>query len=313
MTRSGGRWGIRPEVAARLGAAVLLALAFAVLACGGPTGTPDDDSETTREDGDLGQDDRGDVLDAMESAEDVADGADRWPSVDGFVEGDGAEYDWTGPDGTADAGDCRPLLGGPCEIVEQCGCDPGQRCVLDYSGGGRPIEKCVAVGTDPFGAPCDDGVDNCETGSECFGFGEIICSPFCYSDHDCPGGWDCSCGPTGLTPDDDYRVCCQPPIRCDPFTAEGCPDGDACVAGWGMGDGCVPAGTAEAGESCVPASGEYCVVGFECHGFGVDLDTRVCTKYCRLDGGLPDCADVPGTVCAAGTGDPVVGLCLLPE
>ena len=193
-------------------------------------------------------------------------------------------------------------------MVDQCGCHLGERCVLDYSGTGRPSEMCVAGGIDPPGTPCDDGFDNCTAGSQCEdeeGDG-YTCIPYCRSERDCPGGWHCFGGVPGLTPDDEYRRCSDPPESCDPFTAEGCAAGEGCVASSGTTE-CREAGTSRPGEPCALS----CVVGSACFLFDVESGA-LCVKYCRLDGGLPDCSDVPGTVCAAGLGLPEVGVCRAP-
>jgi hypothetical protein len=164
---------------------------------------------------------------------------------------------------------------------------------------------CVAAGTDPFGEPCDDGVDNCAPGSQCRADGEsLTCAPYCRADRDCPGGWRCFCGVAGLTPDDEYRGCCNAPEPCDPFTAEGCAPGETCVFFGGSSE-CRTAGTTGPGEDCETSE---CVAGSVCL-WREGAPSPLCSKYCRLDGGFPDCSDVPGTVCAAGLGSPLVGLC----
>jgi hypothetical protein len=234
--------------------------------------------------------------------------------VDGYADSDG-----TSAEGTADDAGCRPRLGGPCDPIVQCGCGAGERCVLDYAGRTRPIELCVAAGTDPFGMLCDDGVDNCAAGSQCFregpsedgsGFvGTDICAPYCDSNLDCPGGWYCGGLAPGLVPGaPGYQVCGSPPQPCDPFTSEGCAPGTSCVVRAGNTE-CRGAGAGGPGEHCLTS----CAVGSWCPAleWGNPLITDgLCYKYCRLDGGLPDCSDIPGAGCAALLGRPDVGICV---
>jgi hypothetical protein len=276
---------------------------LAVAACGGAGSTTDGDEDGHRLP----------VDGWAEAAEAVVDHGDSWPPEDGTGEGDDSAAE-----GSGDAEGCTPRLGGPCNVLEQCGCGPGDRCVLDYSGRTRPIEMCVAVGADPFGTLCDDGVDNCTAGSQCFPegpsdgsgfFASLICASYCDSQLDCPGGWYCGGLAPGLSPGlPGYQVCGNPPQPCDPFTSEGCAPGSSCVVRSGDTQ-CRWAEAAGPGEPCRRS----CAVGSWCPAldWGSPLvSDGICYQYCRLDGSLPDCSDIPGTVCAAVLGRPDVGICI---
>jgi hypothetical protein len=268
---------------------------------------PDDGSpEGTAEDAggdDGGSSDEGTVVDVRRDI-------DRdWSPVDGFAEHDardGVGYDAV--DGGGDGAECTALLGGVCNPVEQCGCGPDERCVLQQLGTDRFTEICVADGSDPFGTPCA-GVDNCVRGNQCFSFRSAYrvdyeCVRFCYDDRQCEERAECTFSPwCGVCVDLDvpYHFCSDSVEPCDVFTADGCALDERCVVTLG---GTFCDGTVwDCGAEC-PTVGWYCEM---------ELDgEHTCHKYCRLDGTPPDCADLPGTRCG-GIGHPEIGTCMAVE
>jgi hypothetical protein len=214
---------------------------------------------------------------------------------------------WETGDDDGDAGTDRPdttgciaELGGACNVVEQCGCGSGQRCVL-----GSYAEECVTAGTLPEGASCAYS-DDCAAGKMCLpGLDEEpVCMQFCYDDGDCPTGRPCL---LPLMDGAGYMVCAPPGDGCDPFTATGCSSGDACMVMPGGPDTayCLPAGVVPPGGDC---SYDGCAVGAGC--YAVDAyGTPACWQYCDLGGTGPDCSAVPGATCQDALGAWPVGIC----
>ena len=315
--------GLR-RIGQALGATLVLATCAWTSACDGGSGLEGDGDEddavadlpTDADDADAPPDrpDVGADADLSDEAEadadaDADDGEessepDITPPFDGFAEGDAT-------DGEApDSAGCTPLWGGECNANEQCGCGPGERCVVTPPDD-AVTEICVAEGSEPAGTPCDGLVDDCVAGTEClpeweFDAYEWACTPFCLDDIDCPAGWSCGCG-LSLSGASPYSICCMRPDDCDVFTAEGCHETETCY--W-MGDAtrCVSGGSRGPGEPC---GSSECRPGSGCYGFG-DAGDMLCYRYCRLGGGLPDCSDVPGTVCS-GIGSPLFGVCREPD
>ncbi|MBI5072136.1 Ig-like domain-containing protein [Candidatus Falkowbacteria bacterium] len=193
---------------------------------------------------------------------------------------------------------CFPEMGGPCNVVSQCGCGAGQRCVI----GASLVEECIAAGTDPVGTPCGS-TDNCVPQAQCYESGSgRECRQFCSWGLDCPTSFFCSYLIPGVT---SYGLC-VPTVDCDPFTGAGCAAGEGCAFVPPSGGFCVPAGTAAPGEDCGATT--HCRIGSDCFSFDSGITYR-CIKYCALRGGSPDCSDVPGTTCFD-FGHVVVGICV---
>lgn len=199
-----------------------------------------------------------------------------------------------------DATGCVAELGGECNLVTQCGCAAGQRCVL-----GGDAEECVPDGTLPEGASCAYS-DECSAGKMCLpGFDdEPVCMQFCYRDADCPAGRPCL---LPLLDGTGYMVCAPPGDGCDPFTAAGCASGDGCLVVPGGPDTtyCLPAGAVPPGGDC---SYDGCAVGSGCYADDPYAAPR-CWRYCDLTGAGPDCSAVPGATCEDALGAWPVGIC----
>jgi hypothetical protein len=107
---------------------------------------------------------------------------------------------------------CPADLGGECNLVYQCGCPVGERCVLGVDASGLPREFCRPRGTLEVDEPCGPGADDCAMGLQCFGEPEdgFRCLRFCYEAEDCPGGRACD---VGLIEDrhGEYRICGDAP------------------------------------------------------------------------------------------------------
>ncbi|MBN1771009.1 MAG: hypothetical protein JXB32_07110 [Deltaproteobacteria bacterium] len=97
------------------------------------------------------------------------------------------------------------------------------------------------------------------------------------------------------------------PDNCDPFTSEGCEPGYHCYLGTPSYCLPLPDGGGQApGETC----GAGCAVGAGCYMVAGHV-RGYCLKYCRLEGGLPDCSDLPWTFCKP-SGHPIIGYCYPP-
>jgi hypothetical protein len=223
---------------------------------------------------------------------------DRGAEVDEEGDGGGGEdarrEDGRREDGARDdAPSCLSVLGGPCHAVEQCGCRPTERCVLDLDAPAGVVEMCVTAGGNPIDTPCTSG-DRCVRQNQCFDDAEGIpvCSQFCLDDDDCPPGRLCGIPIPDVT---GYRLCGPAPAGCDPFTADGCDAGEGCSVDPGSGATfCTAAGTGRPGDECVST---LCAAGSGCH-VTESEPTPHCYKYCNTDpGGAPDCSDLPGTLC----------------
>ncbi|MBI5502883.1 MAG: hypothetical protein HY907_21745 [Deltaproteobacteria bacterium] len=237
------------------------------------------------------------------------------PDVDCFGPGDYCDPACTRPPGSCgddggthvDAADAPPAcpteLGGPCNVVLQCGCAAGERCVL-VGLPDDPVEACVPAGTDRPGTPCGAG-DNCTAQSQCFEVPgpDAECTTFCYDMVDCRPGLFCSLGIDGVP---GYRLC-TPEGDCDPFSAAGCPFGEGCMVypGGSCETACSPAGSGTVGEEC-ESSG--CAIGLGCYTVTGGPPYH-CYKFCA-PAGVPDCADIPGATCLAiDAGCPEFGVC----
>jgi len=96
---------------------------------------------------------------------------------------------------------CSPADG--CDPVSATGCDAGQHCYLDRTGGG--LTFCVTTpGTGEAGDICDNDY-GCIPGLTCFGpQGSGTCYPLCHAGNDaeCDIGVDCT-----EIPNTDYGLC----------------------------------------------------------------------------------------------------------
>lgn len=218
----------------------------------------------------------------------------------------------------ADRGSCCTELGGPCNVVTQCGCPDGEKCALRMEEGVPPIEECVPAGSGRHLAPCTPGEDDCAPGAQCFELwaGEASCLAFCYSDFDCSESHPCELSLTGV---DGYLVCTDAyASACDLFTGTGCRSGDACTVtvrplpdrlcappAWHTGLMCGPAGETPPGGDCTT---EPCVLGAGCHELAHGRPT--CYRYCHLGDWSRDCEDLPGTSCEATLLVSLIGTCI---
>jgi hypothetical protein len=203
-----------------------------------------------------------------------------------------------GPD-HYDVGRCPSEMGGFCNVVLQCGCAAGERCVLNA----EEFEECAPIGSDPIDTRCSETTDNCVAQNQCFGTSatDMRCMQFCYEDTDCPGSRTCDYSITGVT---GYRLCGMLPGTCLPLGGEGCPFGDACVIDPPTDEtSCVAAGTAGPGETCDSIAGD-CRVGTAC--YTNDGSTYACFEYCDLAGVTHPCP--AGLVCGS-FGHDTIGVC----
>jgi hypothetical protein len=161
----------------------------------------------------------------------------------------------------------------PCKLVlPQCGCPPGYAC-KPLQDGNDVVLACIEPGPAGLGELCHNGSE-CTTGYGCWGMntgGPFVgaCTPYCYTDADCPPLTHCLGG----------YICFQ---NCDPVLQTGCPSTLHCVIGFSQDDTiaggtCSPFGTGQQGDACTTFSckkGHFCISG-SCH------------QFCRL--GEDDC------------------------
>jgi len=162
-------------------------------------------------------------------------------------------------------------MDGPCNVVLQCGCAAGERCLM----GEGDIEMCYATGTDPLDTECPAGTDNCQAQMQCLGTDGVhfYCMQFCYTDDDCPAERTCDVG----SPWGGYRICGAAPVVCDVFTGTPCPTGQACIINPpGGATICTTAGTGTAGADCSTVG---CVIGTGCYSSDGGV-TNTCLQFC---------------------------------
>lgn len=212
-----------------------------------------------------------------------------------------------------------------CNMLMQ-DCPAGQKCMTYY--GFSALTKCVPVlGDQQVGEPCTyetyEGTDDCDENSGCWDFAEPEgetrtgwCREFCSGsvrDPQCSDGFACE-----AFGDDVANAFCVP--TCDPLQPN-CQMGFGCH--YQFTDGiflCDPAGQAALGEACDSGSDSECVPAAICV-----LDELpncagawCCTKYCDLQIGDADCAELPGTICDPFTDEPSqpeevnLGTCVAP-
>lgn len=225
-------------------------------------------------------------VDPDDAADEVADDAD--------VEPEDADAEEDGEVG------CLGELGGPCNLVSQCGCDPTQQCGLEVLP--AIIEACGPVGDLAVGTICNMLGDTCEPQAACLPLlGRLACEEVCYTNADCSSGPGCIRSVlAGL----DYGLCSPAATVCDPFGAAGtdCPTDQACrvTPGLALFTYCSPVGAIAAGSGCVS---DNCVAGTGCYVF--DMTTPTCRRYCDLSATDP-CG---GPACLDLLGNGVLGLC----
>lgn len=189
--------------------------------------------------------------------------------------------------------------GGTCSVLDLCGCDPTQVCMLNgVSDACQLYETCIATaaGSVAVGAECNLATD-CVPGSICVRYsGEDAghCYQWCQDSSDCtePGA-ECNvsltltpssgaCAGTPITtPLNACSLPCPADNECDPFggagAGAGCADGEGC---WIRSDcnisWCFPDGTVASGGDC--SGTESCVNGSLC--LIIDSTTMTCVPFC---------------------------------
>ena len=125
----------------------------------------------------------------------------------------------------AAGGPCRngeATAWGPCDPVSQCGCGPGEHCLLRTTNG-KNTSFCGQRGTAPGGAYCDDSQD-CGEGVGCVsGVCALLCDP---SREDCACSDDGSCKGYCAPSAGDYGFCFP---FCDFAANSGCVAGQVCA------------------------------------------------------------------------------------
>ena len=208
------------------------------------------------------------------------------------------EYEMAGD--SSDMGDieedesfCRPLLGGECNLVDNCGCDDeSQSCQLHVDMFlCEANEKCQDKGLQGIGDDCDPEGSECGLYTTCYPerlTNQYKCHQWCNDISDCGIGVSCgiipevemgSCGTLTLT---HYKLCnlpCPSDLECDPYSGNGCaPPSGACLYYEYCGILiCATPGIYHAGELC--SGWNSCVIGAQCLSFD-DGATFRCYEYC---------------------------------
>lgn len=181
----------------------------------------------------------------------------------------------------------------------------GQGCRVAEGTSGAPIPQCASVGDGADGASCQSGAD-CKAGFDCVeGERGGQCRRYC-----CLGSCKGQASQNGGATFCDVRKAmgsmlalpvCMPVKTCKLLSGGVCGDLETCAIVDSDGTaGCVPAGSARAGESC---DAEHCAKGLTCVG---SPGARRCLQLCEIDkpciGGL-ECKS------AAFINDPKIGVC----
>lgn len=190
---------------------------------------------------------------------------------------------------------CPALSSGACDLVAQCGCEPGWHCQDRGTG-----PACFAGGSRAAGAACSADAD-CGEGTGCL---DGLCKRYCTSDSECEGGL---CRPSTLhaAAASTQRACLT---RCD-FAADACQDGARCAQ------------LRESSPVPFAADGSFCVAPLRECATDQRCDepawgTRLCeagsdAADCRCESSVPDaacdlisqCGCAPGLHCALGSVD----------
>jgi hypothetical protein len=208
------------------------------------------------------------------------------------------------PDPTDDPDDdtCTGILGGICNVVEQCGCMPAFACVFAQDSATCTILEDCQSGTGTLGPGEECTGNECAPGSSCLCRGEDCnCHQWCFDSSDCSeAGRECTvsvnftlidpCSGTGSV--DPYMACdigCPDDAACDLFevdstgTTNGCPDGDMCMKDNPIASGgcditlCIEEGTGAEGDECSDSE-SGCTSSMGC--YGNDTSGYFCRKYC---------------------------------
>ena len=179
-------------------------------------------------------------------------------------------------------GDCSDYAVVDCDPYTDANCEEGMNCV--FGAGDKPV--CIVAGEVPAGEECSvEG--NCADGTcmELSGVEGQYCYKYCKSINDCPYGTQC------LSLDGkQYKVCS---LTADQFetcnlltqNCEAATDGCYWSSSTINQPVCLPAGTAENGESCT--TGSDCIKGYDC------IAGKVCRKICNLtEGQEPQCDSI---------------------
>jgi hypothetical protein len=215
--------------------------------------------------------------------------------------GDAGRPDAGGPDAGRDASTACTLSipGAACDLVSQCGCAPGEQCVLEQVSASVFAPACVAdaSGGTPFGI-CDTDVD-CPPAYGCVNPG--LCLPYCNTIADCPDAVPSSCDALGSGSGSTLagvRVCA---LTCS-SDSDCASDGQYCSTT----EKCVP--RPDLGEACDARSGcldGICIVESETATVGTCLFECVSNSEClsgccvtlsdgsQICGDASECPSVP--------------------
>lgn len=237
--------------------------------------------------------------------------------------------DVTGPDnGGGDGGDDSPdstCSGDPCDLFDQCGCEPGQACALDPDAFESAGTTCREADPTGDGSTACDQDSDCARGYACLG-DPGQCRRFCDNDGDCGGG---RCGvqivyDAGESYEDVPGVkACTKTCKLDAAEGSGCPEADGlgCRFYGSAEDGyytdCTRAGDGGDAASCATNGSADCAAGFECVGITYTDDSvrSECRQMCvrAISGQAAEASCAVGSCRAFGTplvvGDVEYGVC----
>jgi hypothetical protein len=260
---------------------LVLPLLLLAVACasGGASGDPDSgggDDDAPDSGGMMGMPDAGGMMGTPD-----AGGMMGTPDAGGMM-------------GTPDAGPtCTP-----CQLVAQCGCDPGEACDLGGANPAQGTTECRPVTVQGMETSTCNGVTACAPGFTCLGpAGEASCKEWCASDAQCGPGAGGLCTVQvyyNNMPIPGAKVCSP---SCNPLTHAGCPSGWGCHVYYNDTEArnftwCTATGAGGQGAMCTDDTD--CQQGFGC--FCTDASCtpslQKCLKTCNQSAG--------GTGCPAG-------------
>lgn len=229
-------------------------------------------------------------------------------ATDARIDGDGAPIS-TPADADPDAPDANPTTGGadandgtcptaPCDLVQQCGCQPGWACDLDGTMVATGGTECRGVNAQGMEASTCSAVEDCAAGYICIGANPAQCRRYCATDADCTGGGSlCLISITsGGNPVPGAVTCTKDCDAVATANPTGCPTGMAChlfvddpdnSLPTASGDerfltDCLTAGAGTDNASCAANGMTDCAPGHDCVNLG---GNNVCKQTCAYPGG----------------------------
>lgn len=229
--------------------------------------------------------------------------------------------------GDDDGGTGGACVGDPCDLYEQCGCEPGQACDLDGASLANGATKCRDVSTPGQTQSNCDSEDQCAAGYSCLG-DPGQCRKVCDEDTDCGDGY-CIVqvvfeNDQGQFEDVPDANACSKPCNADSADDSGCPGNPAMGCRFyshdpdgaaGSGDeidytDCTAAGAGGDTVDCTAGGDADCATGFGCFviTYTDDTEHNECREICAVSiGGIEGAGQCAIGTCHGFTQPAVIG------